>query len=167
MPYAAHLIDWSAIFVLTAALIAAAIGDAVTYLIPNRYPAAVAAAFLVYAIGKPAPVWLHGTLAAALVLAVGVLLFDRGVLGGGDVKLMTASALWAGFDQLAPMIFVTGLAGGALALVHLSPLHRLMPARPGDAPSGSDLRSKLRRPVPFGVAVALGGVYVALFRFVS
>ncbi|HXZ01863.1 MAG TPA: prepilin peptidase [Stellaceae bacterium] len=162
MPYAAHLIDWLAVLALLAALIAAAISDAITFLIPNRYSAAIGVAFAVYAFGKPLELWLHGLEAAALLLAVGVLLFDRGILGGGDVKLMTAIALWTGFDALPLMLVVTGFAGGALALAHLSPLHRLMPARPGAAPGGDDLRSRLRRPIPFGVAIALGGVCIAL-----
>ena len=165
MPHAAHLLDWFAVFALLAALIAAAISDAVTYLIPNRYAVAVAVAFVVYGIGKPLGVWLHGIEAAALLFAVGALLFERGILGGGDVKLMTAVALWTGFDDLPLMLMVTGLCGGALALAHLSPLHRLMPARPGSAPEGNDLRSRLRRPVPFGVAIALGGATIALARF--
>ncbi len=162
MPHAAHLIDWLAVFALLAALIAAAISDAITYLIPNRYAGAIGVTFIVYAIGKPLALWLHGFEAAALLLAIGVLLFDRGLLGGGDVKLLTAIALWTGFDQLPLLLVVTGLAGGALALAHLSPLHHLMPARPGGAPEGDDLRSRLRRPVPFGVAIALGGVCIAL-----
>jgi prepilin peptidase CpaA len=165
MPYAAHLIDWFAIFALTTALIAAALADAVSYLIPNRYPAAVAVAFIAYALDKPAAIWLHGIVAAALLLAAGVLLFDRGILGGGDVKLLTASALWAGFDQLTLLLFVTAIAGGALALAHLSPLHRLMPAPPSGAPAETDLRSRLRQPVPFGVAIAIGGVALAIARF--
>lgn len=162
MPYAAHLIDWLAIYALLAALIAAALSDAVTYLIPNRYVAAVGAAFLVYAAGKPPSLWLHGFAAAGLLLAIGVLLFERGILGGGDVKLMAAIALWTGFDKLPLMLVVTGISGGALALAHLSPLHRLMPARPGGAPETDDLRGRLRRPVPFGVAIALGGICTAL-----
>jgi prepilin peptidase CpaA len=166
MPDAAQLIDWIAIFAVTAALVAAAITDAATYLIPHRYPAVVALAFAFYAIGKPAPVWLHGAAAAAALLAIGILLFDRGVLGGGDVKLLAAVALWAGFDQLPLMLMVTSLAGGALALAHLSPLGRLMPARPG-TPAESDLRSRLHQPIPFGVAIATGGVAVALARFAS
>ncbi|MGO8918103.1 MAG: prepilin peptidase [Stellaceae bacterium] len=166
MPHAAHLIDWFALFALLVALIAAAISDAITYLIPNRYAAAIGLAFVVYAVGKPLPLWLQGVEAAALLLAVGVLLFDRGLLGGGDVKLMAAIALWTGFDELPLMLVVTGLAGGALALAHLSPLHHLMPARPG-APEGDDFRSRLRRPVPFGVAIALGGVCIALTRLTT
>lgn len=166
MPLAAPFMHWIALLAVVAALVAAAITDAATYIIPHRYPAAVALAFAVYAIGKPMPVWLHGIEAAALLLAIGVLLFERGMLGGGDVKLMAASALWAGFDQLPLMLLVTSLAGGALALAHLSPLRRLMPARPGTAPA-VDLRSRMRQPIPFGIAIAVGGVAVALARSAS
>ena len=167
MPQAAHLIDWLAIFALLTSLVAAALSDVVTYLIPNRYSAAVAVTFLVYAIGKPLGFWLHGIEAAALLFAVGALLFERGILGGGDVKLTSALALWTGFEQLPLMLIVTGLAGGVLALAHLSPLHRLMPARAGGTPETDDLRGRLRRPVPFGVAIALGGIAIALQRFTN
>jgi prepilin peptidase CpaA len=167
MPQIAHLIDWLAVFALLSALIAAALTDATRFLIPNRYVAAIGAAFVLHALGKPLALWLDGVEAAALLLAVGVLLFERGIVGGGDVKLLAAIALWAGFSELPLLLVVTGLAGGALALAHLSPLHRLMPARPGAAPLGDDFRSRLRRPVPFGVAIALGGVAIALTRFAS
>jgi prepilin peptidase CpaA len=167
MTHVLTLIDWFAILAVTAALIAAAITDATTYLIPHRYPAAVAVAFAVDALGKPASVWLSGVAAAALLLVAGVVLFDRGVLGGGDVKLMAAVALWARFDQLALMLLVTSFAGGALALAHLSPLRRLMPARPGTTTVDGDLKSLMQRPIPFGVAIAIGGVAVALTRFAS
>jgi prepilin peptidase CpaA len=167
VPHAAHLIDWIAILVLVAALIAAGISDAVTLLIPNRYPAAIVLAYVFYAIGKPAPFWLHGAAVGVAFFVVGALMFDRGIFGGGDVKLLTASALWAGFDQLPLLLFVTAIGGGVLALAQLSPLHRLMPARAGGPPVGDDLRSKLRQPIPFGIAIAVAGMSVALTRFTS
>ena len=166
MPDATHFLDWIAIFAVTVTFVAAAITDATTYLIPHRYPSAVALSFVFYAIGKPAPVWYCGAAVAAAMLAIGVVLFDRGVLGGGDVKLLAAGALWSGVDQLPLMLLVTSLAGGALALAHLSPLGRLMPARAG-TPAVSDFRSRLQQPIPFGVAIATGGVAVALARFAS
>ena len=162
MPPFAGIIDWLALLVLTAASLMAAFTDVARYLIPNKYPAAIAAAFLVYAIGKPAALWIYGPVAAVLCLAVGIVLFERGALGGGDVKLLTATALWAGFDQMALLLFVTAVTGGALALIHLLPLHRLIPARSVAAPIGTEIRSKLQQPIPFGVAIACGGVCVAL-----
>jgi prepilin peptidase CpaA len=164
VPDAAHLIDWIAILILTAALVAAAISDAVAFIIPNRYPAAIILAFIVFAIGKPAPFWLHGTIVGLVFFVVGALLFQSGILGGGDVKLLAASALWAGFDQITLLLLVTAIGGGVLALAQLSPLHRLLPARAGGPPVGDDLRNKLRQPVPYGLAIAVAGVCVAVTR---
>ncbi|HEX7968035.1 MAG TPA: prepilin peptidase [Stellaceae bacterium] len=167
MPYAASFIDWvhwAALFVLTAALLAAALTDAATYLIPNRYSAAIIVAFAAFAIGQPVLFALKGLGAGLLLLALGALLFERRMLGGGDVKLLAAAGLWAGFDLMALLIFTSAVAGGLLALAQLSPLGRLMPARPGGGPVGTDFRSRLRQPMPFGVAVALGGVCIAISR---
>lgn len=166
MPYAANIIEWAAIFVVMVALIAAAINDALTFLIPNRYVVIIIVAFIGFAIGKPGAFWVSGLVTGAICFAIGLLLFER-VLGGGDVKLMTACALWAGSDQIILFAFVTALGGGVLALAQLSPLYRLMPAPPGGAVAGNDLRSKLRRPVPYGVAIAVGGVCVVVNRFMS
>jgi prepilin peptidase CpaA len=164
VPNAAYLIDWIAILIFTAALVAAAISDAVTFLIPNRYSAAIILAFVVFAIGKPAPVWLHGAIAGGMLFVAGAMLFQSGILGGGDVKLLTASALWAGFDQLTLLLFVTAIGGGVLALAQLLPLHRFLPARAAGPPVGDDLRNKLRQPVPYGLAIAVAGVCVAVTR---
>jgi prepilin peptidase CpaA len=160
-------IDWIALLVLTTALIAAALDDAMTLLIPNRYAAAIVGAFFVYAIGKPLAFCLGGLAIGVALLAVGALLFERRMLGGGDVKLLTACGLWAGSDWIVLLLFTSALAGGLLALAQLSPLRRLLPSPPGAVAVGSDFRSKLRQPMPFGVAVALGGLSVALARLVS
>lgn len=170
MPYAASVVDlvhWFAVFVLTAALIAAALNDLSTYLIPHRYSIAIAAAFLVFAIGRPLSFLLAGLAAGTLLFALGALLFARRLLGGGDVKLLAAAGLWAGLDQLALLIFASAVAGGVLAATQLSPLGRLLPAPPGSAPVGNDFYSRMRQPMPFGVAIALGGVCVAVARLVS
>ena len=169
MPPFAGIIDWLALLVLTAASLAAAFSDVARFLIPNRYPAAIAVAFLVYAIGKPPALWVYGPLAGVMCLAIGIVLFERGALGGGDVKLLTATALWAGFDQMALLLLVTAVTGGALALMQILPLHRLIPDRSAATAAsagtaGTDLRSKLQQPIPFGVAIACGGVCVALAR---
>jgi prepilin peptidase CpaA len=167
MPHAAGIINWVALLAFTASSLAAALSDVARFLIPNRYPAAIAIAFLIYAIDKPMAFWINGFLAGALFLAIGIVLFERGAIGGGDVKLLTASALWAGFDQFALLVFVTALGGGVLALAQLLPLHRLAPARTDAASNAPDLRSKLRQPVPFGVAIACGAVSVALSRLAT
>jgi prepilin peptidase CpaA len=53
---------------------------------------------------------------AGLVLLVGYLAWLGGFLGGGDVKLLGATALWAGTSGLLTFLLATSLVGGALAL---------------------------------------------------
>jgi prepilin peptidase CpaA len=166
MPSAAGVIDWLAVLVLLAALFSAALSDASSYIIPNRYPAAIAVAFLFFAIGKPLAFLLTGLAVGVGTLMFGAALFARGTLGGGDVKLLAATALWASLDRLPLLLFATAIGGGVLALAQLSPLHRLLPARPG-ASAATDFRGRMRQPVPFGIAIALGGVCIALSRVAS
>ena len=167
MPNAASLIEWFALFILTTSLIAAALSDAATYLIPNRYSAAIVLAFFLYAIGKPMAFTLEGLLVGFGMFVGGAIFFARGMIGGGDAKLMAACGLWAGSDQIVLLLLTSAVAGGVLALAQLSPLGHLLPARPGGGPVATDLRSKLRQPMPFGVAVAFGGICVGLARLVS
>src|SRR5689334_1030515 len=70
---------------------------------------------------------------AASVLAVGFASWRCGLLGGGDVKLLTALALWAGGPTLVQFIVLTALAGGALAVVWLAvrPLPEVYRRGPG------------------------------------
>lgn len=166
MPSAAGIIDWLAVLVLLVALLSAALSDASTYLIPNRYPAVIAVAFLLFAVDKPLAFLLTGLAVGVGVLVLGAALFARGALGGGDVKLLSATAMWASLDRLPLLLFATAIAGGVLALAQLSPLHRLLPARPG-ATAAADFRGRMRQPVPFGIAIALGGVCIALSRVAS
>src|SRR5260370_21440846 len=167
MPYAVSLVDWVhwfAVFVVMAAPIAAALSDVATYLIPHRYSAATAIAFFVFAIGRPLPFLLGGLAAAALLFAIGALLFARHLLGGGDVKLLAATGLWAGFDLLVLLIFASAIAGGLLALTQLSPLGRLLPARPGSVPVGDFFCSRLRPPPPCVLVALRGGGGAAVRR---
>ena len=150
-----------ALIVAAAALLWAATSDVRFYRIPNRASAAVGCAFLVMA-PEMRPAFLVGGVAVGVgVFAFGALLFARRLMGGGDVKLLAAIALWCGPTFLTPFALVTSLAGAGLAAVMLSPLARRLPAPPrnGWAAAGSDAGA-LRQPVPFAVAIAVGGLWV-------
>ena len=136
--------------------LAVAVGDVRALRIANRLVAAVAALFVVHAFNAldPGAVAAAGAV-AALVLAAGFVLFHRGWLGGGDAKLLAASALWAGAAHLGTLLAVTALGGGALALALKAPIaaplhahwHRVAP--------------DIAQPMPYGVAVAGGMIAVA------
>lgn len=133
----------------------AAASDVTRYEIPNRACGLVAFGYLVAALGIPSGTWLAGLVTGVVVFAVGAALFWRGWMGGGDVKLAAAIALWAGPGRLSDFSLATALAGLALAAVMLSPLRRRMPSPP------AGVATAYRQPMPFGAPLAVGGAWVA------
>jgi len=156
--------------VLAAALVGAAVSDIRRYLIPNRYPIAIALAYLVFATSHPLGQGLWDLAAGFVAFVLCAVLFAAGIFGGGDAKLFSATMLWAGPSLAATFLLYTVLAGGALALAWLTPFPRLMPAAPHAQPSAepgvetSGPRSRFHQPTPYGAAIAAGGLYVAALR---
>lgn len=139
----------------------AAVGDALTYRIPNLLPVLVAGGFAGVAWFEP-PAFLTGGLLTGLgVFALGALLFARRLMGGGDVKLLAATALWCGPERLTPFALILSVTAVTLALVMMSPLGRLLPAPPQRLAAGpAGFAPATRQPMPFGVAVAAGGLWL-------
>jgi prepilin peptidase CpaA len=88
-------------------------------------------------------------LCAAVVFLAGALLFSRGLMGGGDVKLLAAATLWAGPGGTPTLLIGTAILGGLLTLALLSPLA----LRAVFAPAAAADAAK-RMPVPYDVAIA-------------
>ena len=157
----------SSIFQLTVVLfiglfIAAALNDIAEYKIPNQICLAIALLYPAYVLASPQTVdWFGAALVAILVFAAGFLFFSFNWLGGGDAKLIAASALWAGPNHIFDFVFLTTFAGGALALVLLFK-HRLafltMPNLLVRLPRDPNAA---KRPMPYGVAIAAGNIGVA------
>jgi prepilin peptidase CpaA len=139
-----------------ALMIAAAVEDYRRLVIPNRVVVALLALWLPYAAGlrgaAPGTV-LQSLLCAALAFAGGALLFARGLVGGGDVKLFSAAVLWAGAGALGRLAMLAAFGGGVLALVYLSPMGARLGAA-GRATCGAQALPARRRPLPYGVAIA-------------
>lgn len=138
--------------------------DSLTLKIPNKvslgivalYPAWVLASWPT--IGLP---WLSVVIAMA-VLAVGFVINELGLMGGGDAKLLAATALWAGPGLVFELIAVTTVMGGLVALaVVLAAFvrHREVTAR-GEAVAPF-LRNIAKSKYPYGIAIAVGGFVVA------
>lgn len=141
-------------------LIFAAVSDVATMKIPNWVSIALAAAFPIYAlIAGMAWTEIGWHLAFGFaVLIVGYLLFQINVMGGGDAKLIAAASVWTGVGSFGAFALWTALAGGALAII-------LMFARkavqPSDArPAFVNRLLKPRGGVPYGVAIAAGGLVI-------
>jgi prepilin peptidase CpaA len=108
---------------------------------------------------------------AAILLLLLFVVYQWGKIGGGDVKLLVALAVGLPLTGLIQLLSITALAGGLLALVHL--VMRYLPY-PKLAPAGSSLvrrvyaverwRHLRHAPLPFGVAIACGGIWTILSK---
>ena len=144
------------LFALCLAL--AAVEDAWRLRISNVFSLLLVALFVAAAAAQGFTIdWLSHVGAATLVFVGGLFMFARGWLGGGDVKLWTAIALWIGFDRLGPFMLAVVGAGGALAIL-LVAVRRTLPV-PADGESRTPL---LRRsgPIPYGLALCVGGLFM-------
>jgi len=145
-----------------AALVAGAWCDLRTRRIPNQIPALLALLYPLVFFYQAAPeTWWTGLAAGAAVLAVGAALFALRALGGGDVKLLAAAALWAGPAHLLELVLITALAGGVLTVPAL--LRNLSPARLPEARTAAGQADT----IPYGVAIAVGGLWAVLQRFAA
>ncbi len=152
-------------------LAAAAFRDIAVRRIPNAFAVAVAALGLVHqALAGLAALGL-ALLAAGIVALLAGLLWQRGLLGGGDVKLLGAVALLLPAIEVPVLLLAVAIAGGVLAGLHLALrpllLGRTTPPRPAGAARRA-LRCEAWRigrgaPLPYGVAIGAGAVFM-MFR---
>ncbi len=157
MPIVATLL--AAIFPVVVTV--AACYDLLTMQIPNRFPAALAIAFLALALLTGLPPMTIGVhlLAGLGLLACTFALFAFGFLGGGDAQLAAAIALWLGIEQTLPFLVLTALFGGALSLAILGFRSLPLPAFLIGWPPASRLHEK-GAGVPYGVALAAAALMV-------
>ncbi|MDO8608760.1 MAG: prepilin peptidase [Phaeospirillum sp.] len=139
-------------------LLDAAVSDLRAFRIANRSPLILLAAFVpaAMAAGFGWQDWLLHFGAGLALLVVGVVLFARGVWGGGDAKLLPAAVVWTGFAGLPRFLVVMALVGGALAVVAL--LARRIPLGRSGAVRAWGERLAESGHVPYGVAIAAAGI---------
>ena len=141
---------------LAAMLVWISVVDIRTYTISDRINAAIALLAPVYWLSAGVPLWPDAAIRIGVAVAVFIFFagaFYMNVMGGGDVKLAGALALWFTPYETLTLIVVMSIAGGLLTLVVMAN-HRL--------------RRKEGRPeVPYGVAIALGGMWLLAQRFLN
>ena len=155
-----------------ALLLAAVWRDLLTRSIPDRIATALlAVAVTARGLEGFAAIGLS-LLVATLLFAVLTIAFARGLLGGGDVKLMTALAVGLSPAAVWNFVCVTGISGGVIAAAYLLAGRLLPPLAP--APHGGLLRRaaaveawriRTRRPMPYALAIAAGGAAVLIHGF--
>lgn len=156
------------ILALVAVLAWAAVNDAMWFRISNVVPLTVLALYPIYLLaGGQGLAQLHWAAAIAIAtFLIGAFMFARGWMGGGDVKLLAALALWAGPTHFPALIVMTSIAGGVLAVISLLPgraatlswlaLNLRIALNLPQAP----LTPSGRRTIPYGIAIAVGGLHL-------
>ena len=150
---------------LALTLVAAALIDIRTFTISNRLNAGVALAAPLYWWSIGLPLWPDAAIQVGVALAVFAVLavtFYLGVMGGGDVKLAAALALWFSPGSTLRFLVYMSVAGGLLTLVVLL-AHRRWPNWQRD----DDGKPRARPEVPYGVAIAAGGLAILAQRFLN
>jgi prepilin peptidase CpaA len=134
---------------LVALLLSAGVEDVRTREIANWKNAAIALLAPLWWVASGLTLWPGVAIqiaVALLVFGLFVLAFSMGQMGGGDVKMIGALALWLPPSTLLWMLVLMSLLGGALTLLMLA--HKLF------------RRRKQRPEIPYGVAIALATLLV-------
>jgi len=133
--------------------------DLVSLTIPDAVSIGLMLGFIANAVwaGATMGTILHHFALGGAVFLLGALLFFLGAFGGGDVKMLAAVALWAGWPMVVELLVRVALLGGLLALALLAfraiSLSAGMQARPWIA--------RLHRRdggIPYGIAIGTGSL---------
>lgn len=137
-------------------LVWAAIVDIRTFTISNRLNLAIALMAPLFWWATGIDWWPDAAIRVGVAMGVFALFaiaFQLGAMGGGDVKLAAALGLWFAPGDTLRLIILMSIAGGVLTLLVIA-AHRA--------------RKKEGRPeVPYGVAIAFGGIWLLAQRFLN
>jgi prepilin peptidase CpaA len=137
-------------------LLVAAVIDVRTLTISNSLNLSIALLAPLFWLSIALPLWPNVAVQMAIAAGVFILFagaFYAGMMGGGDVKLAAALALWFSPASTFKFLVLMSLAGGVLTLLVVG-LHRM--------------RGKSGRPeIPYGVAIAFGGLVILTQRFLN
>ena len=148
-------ISWIFALLLAGALLLAAAVDWRSRRIPNWLNAAIALLAIPFwwASGETWPQMVIHVGIAAFVFMVFAIAFWIGQMGGGDVKLIGALALWLPPQGVMQMLVIMAIAGGVLTLAMFIP-HKI--ARSAGQPE-----------IPYGIAIAFAGLWLLGERFLN
>jgi prepilin peptidase CpaA len=148
--------SWILLGLLALMLLAACWWDLKSRTIPNALNIAIALLAVPFWWSLHLPLWPDAAVQvgiAALVFALFAIAFAFGAMGGGDVKLIGALALWLPFQAVVLLLFIMSIAGGVLTLAMF--LRHRLAAKEGQLE------------IPYGVAIAFGGLWLISERFLN
>jgi len=173
----AHL-AWGAVFTLLLAV--GCVSDLRTRKIPNELVVTILVTGWLFALFSPDVVAALGWSVAGMGVGFGIWIpfYLAGVIGAGDVKFFSAAGAWLGPAATWRAALIAAVIGGVLAVIYLLLEKRLsavlrriaLGAASGSLaviPEGPGATGARHRPLPYGVALALGALFVAWFPALS
>jgi len=160
----AHTVVLSTSIVILAII---AYGDVRTRRIPNVLAFSIAVLGLIRMVfDLDLTTAIHTIEASAAVFVAAFILFWRGILGGGDAKLVAATALLIGSHHLVDFLFLMSVCGAALALAILArdELRLQRWSVRATPPEAVDRIAATRSTVPYAVAIASAAAVVMMLR---
>ncbi|MEL6783752.1 MAG: prepilin peptidase [Pseudomonadota bacterium] len=154
-------IGLAALIIFPLCMVFATFYDVFTMTIPNRITLALV---VTYAVLAPFSGLAFATIAwsigiAFIVLVMGFALFSAGVMGGGDAKLLSASALWFGSAFTLEYIVIASVLGGLLTLFIIVARSMPVPPRLMNVEWITRLHDK-KQGVPYGAALGPAALIV-------
>ncbi|AMK18822.1 MULTISPECIES: A24 family peptidase [Sphingobium] len=137
-------------------LITASVTDLRSRIISNRLNLGIAALAPLWWMASGLPLWPGMVMQLALGLTVFVLfttLFAMGCMGGGDVKLLGALALWFPWPAVLSMLVVMALLGGVVTIVTV--VHHRM------------TRTLGQPQIPYGIAISVAALWLIGERYLN
>jgi len=140
---------WSLIAFLAAGLAVAVVTDWRRREIPDWLNIAIALGAIPFWAVSGVHLWPDVPIQVALAAGVFALFagaFAIGQMGGGDVKLLGALALWLPWHALIQLLVIMSIAGGVLTLALVVP-HRIA-------------KQTAALEIPYGIAIAFAGFWL-------
>ncbi len=159
-------IEWATLV----AIVAGMLWDALRLRIPHTVCLVILFLMPVWGLLQPADVpWLGHLLGFVVTFVVGLILWRLRWFGGGDVKFLSAIALWFGIRDLGFFLVAVSLLGAILAilLLLLRAACGALPRRGADGTARTVPLLQKGDPVPYGIAIGLAAILLrgAMFDF--
>lgn len=167
------------LLIFASLLVRAAITDIRTFTISNKLTLSVALLYPIYLYSlylqnlSPSIEYIAYSIGISVIIFfILVALFAFGLIGGGDVKLIPAVALWAGPSLTIKFLLITTICGGFVSLVIIISRYIKKYLLKGKSSEKINFYvAKSSEPdngeknIPYGIAISAGGLYVALMLF--
>ncbi len=138
-------------WLLTLLMVLVLLWDMRAYIIPNWINGVILLAYLPAAYFMKLPI-VEPLIAVAVVLGIGLLIYAVGIMGGGDIKLLSALVIWTGLGKVSVTFLIYVALIGGVFTIFLWLTRRII--RLFWRKNLPILLSK-GAPIPYGVAIAI------------